>query len=258
VTAPAPLLSCRAVSLTVPGRTLCRDATFDVRAGECWVVVGPNGVGKTTLLHALAGLRAPAIGEIVLEGAPLQAYTPRERAVRLGLLPQDTFDAFPATVLETALAGRHPHIPRWRGESADDARIALAALHAVGMRDAAARDVQTLSGGERRRVALAMLLAQDPPVVLLDEPTNHLDIAHEVRSLELLAKLARERGRAVVMTLHDLALAARYATHAILFSCDNFEAGPADALLNAEKLSALYGQPLVAVAHARGTAFLPA
>ena len=256
--ATSTLLGCRAVSLTVPGRTLCRDATFDVRAGECWVIVGPNGVGKTTLLNALAGLRRPAGGHITLDGAPLASQSPRSRALRLGLLPQDTVDAFPATVLETALAGRHPHIPRWRPESEHDVRIARAALHAVGMLDAQARDVQTLSGGERRRVALAMLLAQDPSLLLLDEPTNHLDIAHEVRSLELLARLVRDEGRAVVMALHDLALAKRYATHAILFGCDKFEAGPAGELLTATRLSSLFGQALVAVEHPHGTAFLPA
>jgi iron complex transport system ATP-binding protein len=94
--------------------------------------------------------------------------------------------------------------------------------------------------------------------MLLDEPTNHLDIALEVRALELLSRLARERGRAVVMALHDLALAARYATHAVLLGCDRVEAGPAEALLTAERLSELYGQPLIAVAHPRGPAFLPA
>ena len=253
----APVLACRDLALTVPGRTLCRDVAFDVRAGEYWVVVGPNGAGKSTLLQTLAGLRPPATGTVTLDGAPIASYAPRMRAQRLGFLPQDTFDAFPATALEIALGGRHPHVPRWHPESAADMRLALAALAAVGMSDAAMRDVQTLSGGERRRVALATLLAQDPAVMLLDEPTNHLDVAHEVRSLELLAKLASESGRAVVMALHDLTLASRHATHVVLMGCDKVEAGPAGELLNAERLSALYGQALVAVAHPRGTAFLP-
>jgi iron complex transport system ATP-binding protein len=257
MTAGAPMLACRGLALTVPGRTLCRDVAFDVRAGECWVVVGPNGAGKSTLLQTLAGLRPPAAGTVTLDGDGIANYPPRRRAQRLGFLPQDTFDAFPATALEIALGGRHPHVRRWHPESADDVRLARMALDAVGMGDAAMRDVQTLSGGERRRVALATLLAQDPAVMLLDEPTNHLDVAHEVRSLQLLANLARDRGRAVVMALHDLTLAARHATHVVLMGCDKVEAGAAGELLSAERLSALYGQALVAVAHPRGTAFLP-
>ena len=252
-----PILACRDLALSVPGRTLCRNVAFDVHAGECWAIIGRNGAGKTTLLQTLAGLRKPAAGTILLAGVPIMNYAPRKRALRLGFLPQDTFDAFPASALEIALGGRHPHIPRWHPESAADLKLARDALAAVGMDDAATRDVQTLSGGERRRVALAMLLAQDPEVMLLDEPTNHLDIAHEVRSLELLAQLARAHGRAVVMALHDLTLAARYATHAVLMGSENVDAGAAGALLTAEKLSALYGQELVAVAHPHGTAFLP-
>jgi len=258
MSATAPILACRGLTLAVPGRTLCRDVAFDVHPGECWVILGPNGAGKTTLLQTLAGLRPSAAGAILLAGKPIAEYAPRGRAKRLGFLPQDTIDAFPATVLEIALGGRHPHIPRWHPESAADVRQAREALAAVGMDDAAMRDVQTLSGGERRRVALAMLLAQDPEVMLLDEPTNHLDIAHEVRSLELLAQLARERGRAVVMALHDLTLAARHATHAVLLGDGKAEAGSAGTLLEAEKLSTLFGQELVAITHGRGTAFLPA
>ena len=252
-----PILACRDLALVVPGRTLCRDVAFDVHAGECWVIIGRNGAGKTTLLQTLAGLRQPAAGTITLAGVPIMNYAPRKRAQLLGFLAQDTFDAFPATALEIALGGRHPHIARWHPESAADLKLAGEALAAVGMDDAAMRDVQTLSGGERRRVALAMLLAQDPEIMLLDEPTNHLDIAHEVRSLELLSHLARARGRAIVMALHDLTLAARYATHAVLLGSDKVEAGTAGALFKAEKLSALYDQELVAVAHPRGTAFLP-
>jgi iron complex transport system ATP-binding protein len=253
----APLLECRDVTLRVPGRTLCARLSFSVRAGECWVLVGPNGAGKTTLLDTLAGLRPPQDGAVLLDGIPIGARPARERAQRVGLVPQDTFDAFPDTALEIALAGRHPHLPRWRGEGAQDVALALAALAAVGMEDAAQRDVQTLSGGERRRVAIAMLLAQDPAAMLLDEPTHHLDVAHEVRTLDLLAERARA-GRAIVMTLHALTLAARHATHAVLIGAGQAEAGPAPALLTAPRLSELFGQPLVAVPHAHGTAFLPA
>ncbi|MBK9115567.1 MAG: ABC transporter ATP-binding protein [Betaproteobacteria bacterium] len=253
----APLLACRNVTLAVPGRTLCDGLSFDVRAGECWVILGPNGAGKTTLLATLAGLRAPAPGTIALGGEAISSLSPRVRARRLGLLPQDTFDAFPATALEIALAGRHPHVPRWRPEGAGDIATARTALAAVGMEHAAARNVQTLSGGERRRVALAMLVAQDPDVMLLDEPTSHLDVAHEVRTLELVAQHARDGRHAVVMALHDLTLAARHATHAILLSGGAAATGTARELLTAPRLSALFGQALVEVAHPRGSAFLP-
>src|SRR4029453_3689976 len=116
---------------------------------------------------------------------------------------------------------------------------------------------QTLSGGERRRVALAMMLAQDPTIMLLDEPTNHLDVAHEVRVLELLAARVEGARRAIVMSLHDLTLAARHATHAILFGFDRVSAGTAHAMLTEGNLSALYGQPLARVAFEDGIAFLP-
>ncbi|MCC7328279.1 MAG: ABC transporter ATP-binding protein [Burkholderiales bacterium] len=251
------LLECRNVTLAVPGRRLCKGLSFAVRCGECWVLVGPNGAGKSTLLAALAGLREPAVGAVLLGGRPIRSWGARERARKIGLLPQDSFDAFPDTALEIVLSGRHPHTPRWCRESAQDVALAQAALAAVGMTHAAARNVQTLSGGERRRVALALLLAQDPDLMLLDEPTNHLDVAHEVRALDLLGERVRDARHAVVMALHDLALATRHATHAVLFGVDQVVAGPASELLTAPLLSALFGQPLVAIAHPRGTVFVP-
>lgn len=252
----AAVLEVRDLALRVPGRTLCEGLSFAIHPRECWVLVGPNGAGKTTLLHALAGLRAPDAGSVLLDGIPLSSHAARARARRIGLVPQDTFDAFPDTVLEIALAGRHPHAARWRGESREDVAIARAALAAVGMQDAADRDAQTLSGGERRRVAIAMLLAQDPAVMLADEPTNHLDVAHEVRTLDLFAAKARE-GHAVLMTLHALTLAARHATHAVLLGCAGAQAGPAAELLTAPRLSELFGQPLAAVGSGHATAFVP-
>jgi iron complex transport system ATP-binding protein len=172
-------------------------------------------------------------------------------------VPQDTVDAFPDTALEIALSGRHPHVPRWRAESSQDVALARAALGSVECTDLADRNVQTLSGGERRRVALAMLLAQDPALMLLDEPTNHLDVAHEVRVLDLLAARAQSGRRAIVMAIHDLTLAARHATHALLFGFDDVRAGPAHEMLTEADLSRLYGLPLARVAYQGGVAFLP-
>ncbi|MCC6196559.1 MAG: ABC transporter ATP-binding protein [Burkholderiales bacterium] len=258
MSAGAPLLNVFDLTLTVPNRTLCAGVSFIVHRGECWVIVGPNGAGKTTLLATLAGLRKPAGGTLQFAGRRLDDWQPRVRAKHLGFLPQDTVDAFPDTALDIALAGRHPHAARWRPEAAEDVEFARAALAAVGMADHAQRNVQTLSGGERRRVAIAMLLAQDPDLMLLDEPTNHLDVAHEVRALDLVSRLARDGRHAVVMALHDLTLAARYATHAVLFGFDGVTAGTASDLLTAERLSALYGQKLVAVDSARGPVFVPA
>ena len=186
-----------------------------MRAGECWAIVGPNGAGKTTLLRTLAGLaRARRRRDRLRRHAARGAGAARAGA-RRGLLPQDTVDFFPATVLETVLVGRHPHLARWQWETAADVARARAALAAVGLAGFERATSRTLSGGERRRVALAALLAQDPDLMLLDEPSSHLDLAHQIAVLDVLAGLARGRGKAIVMVLHDLHLALRYADHAI-------------------------------------------
>src|SRR5262249_14821918 len=158
----------------------------------------------TTLLRTLAGLRAPLKGEIAYDGRRLSTLKPRERARRRGFLPQDSVDFFPATVLETVLVGRHPHLSRWQWESSADIECAQNALRDVGLAGFESRDVASLSGGERRRVALAALIAQDPDLLLLDEPSSHLDLAHQIATLDVLLRLARERGKAVTMALHDL------------------------------------------------------
>jgi iron complex transport system ATP-binding protein len=253
-----PRLSCRDLRLAVAGRTLCDRLDFDARAGECWVVVGPNGAGKTTLIAALGGLAAPAGGAIAYDGTPLPALAPRERALRRGWLPQDSVDFFPATVLETALVGRHPHLARWRWESAADVALAGAALAQLGLAGFEDRDVRTLSGGERRRVALAALLAQDPDLLLLDEPSSHLDLAQQVAVLDALTALARTRGKTLVMVLHDLHLTLRYADHAIALGGGRAVAGVAGEVLTADRLSALFGHPLQAVGTGAARTLVPA
>jgi len=254
----APLLSCRGLALAVAGRSLVAGLDLDVRAGECWAIVGPNGAGKTTLVATLAGLRHPAAGHIAYDGTPLAELGPRERALRRGYLPQDTVDFFPATVLETALIGRHPHLSRWRWESADDVGRAEASLVAFGLGGLEARDARTLSGGERRRLALAALVAQDPRLMLLDEPSSHLDLGAQVAALDVVVALAKRGGRAVVMVLHDLHLALRYADHAIALSGGCARTGTAAEVLTAATLSELMGHRLVAVGEGAAATFLPA
>ena len=187
-------LACRGLTLAVGQRTLVSDLDLAVRPGECWAIVGPNGAGKTTLVATLAGLRAPVSGEIDYDGAPLARLGPRERALLRGYLPQDSVDFFPASVLETALIGRHPHLSRWQWESEGDVARARAALAAFGLAGLDERDVRTLSGGERRRLALATLVAQDPAILLLDEPSSHLDLGQQIAALGVITAHARERG----------------------------------------------------------------
>jgi len=232
------------VTTTYGGIVAVRDASLRVPRGRIVALIGGNGAGKTTLLHTLAGLRAPAAGSIHIDGHPLASLTARELARVRGLLPQDDFDTFPATVLETALIGRHPHLSRWQWEGPADVSIARAALAAVDIDDAEARDVRTLSGGERRRVALATLLAQQPQLFLLDEPASHLDLSHQFGLLNGLTALVRDQHKALIMVLHDVNLAARYCDHALLLERGSALAGPAEELLTAQRLSRLYGVTL--------------
>jgi len=258
VTRAPPRLSCRGLALSVAGRALAAGVDLDVIAGECWVIVGPNGAGKTTLVAALAGLVPPAAGEIAYDGTPLGRLGPRERAMRRGYLPQDSVDFFPATVLETALVGRHPHLARWQWESAVDVALARSALAAFGLAGLDARDVRTLSGGERRRLALAALVAQDPALLLLDEPSSHLDLGAQIDALDTLTALTRSNGKAIVMVLHDLHLALRYADHAVALGQGRARAGAACDILTGASLSELFGHRLVAVGEGTASTLLPA
>ncbi|TCO81658.1 iron complex transport system ATP-binding protein [Plasticicumulans lactativorans] len=258
MTEAGALLEVRGLTVTVAGKRVCEALDFAVRPGERWAVLGGNGVGKTTLLHTLAGLRAPAAGTVHLAGAPLQRLSRRARAQHLGLLAQDHEDAFPARVLETALIGRHPHLGRWGWESTADLAAARAALAEAGLAGFETRSVASLSGGERRRLGLATLLAQAPAVLLLDEPTNHLDIAHQIGLLGRLAARLQAEGRAWVMVSHDPTLAARFCDRALLlFGAGEALAGACAEVLTAARASRLYGHPLARLDGPAGPVFTP-
>jgi iron complex transport system ATP-binding protein len=238
-------LAARALRVHAGARELVRGLAVEFQPGEVLAILGRNGSGKTLTLHTLAGLRAPAGGEVTLDGVSLAQLARRSVALRLGLLPQDLEDAFVTTAMETVLIGRHPHLALWQWESAEDERLAHAALAALDMGNFAARRTDTLSGGEQRRVAVAALLAQQPAIYLLDEPTNHLDPHHQLVVLGLFRELART-GRTVITTLHDPTLAARFADRALLLHGDGrWTLGPVGEALTAASLSDLYLAPMM-------------
>lgn len=255
-TTAIPRLSASALQINVPGRTLVAGLDFDAAGGEFVAVLGCNGAGKTLTLEALAGLRRPAAGRILLDGRNIAELRRRDIARRLVLLPQTVDDIFPATVLDTVLVGRHPHVPPLRRESVADVGIARSALDSVHLADMARRDVLTLSGGERRRVAIAQALAQAAGIYLLDEPTNHLDPQHQLDAMRIFRRAA-DGGAAVIASLHDVNLAARFCDRCLLlFGDGRWRAGPVADVLNERSLSELFATPMEAVPWNTGRLFV--
>lgn len=210
-----PLLSTEGLRVQVQKRVLVDQLGLQVRPGEFWCLLGPNGAGKTLLLHTLAGARPPAAGQVCIGGRPLAAWPLNELACWRGVMPQQLHDAFGAPVLDVVLQGRHPHLSRWSWE-----------------------------GEEDRALALATLLVQDPPLALMDEPLAHLDLAHQLAMAELMAAEVHERGRAVLMSVHDLSLAQRVGTHALLMGAGQVLAGPIDDVMREDTLSRVFGHTL--------------
>lgn len=191
------------------------EVSIELPAGQITAIVGPNGCGKSTLLRGLARLMDPLSGQVHLDGADLARLSARTIATRLGLLPQQPTAPDGITVADLVGRGRHPHQRWFRQWSPDDERAVTAALAATSMIDLAQTPVDQLSGGQRQRAWIALALAQDPDVMLLDEPTTFLDLAHQLEVLNLLAALNRSLSRTIVMVLHDLNMASRYADHLI-------------------------------------------
>lgn len=237
------------VDLRVGKTHVTNQLGFEVYPGEMVAVLGRNGVGKSTLLSCLAGLpRGEMTGEVLLGGKTYAEWGDRAAACWRGWLAQKQQDQFSATVLETVISGRHPHLSRWAWESDDDHALALASLAAVGMGDFADRDVLTLSGGERQRVAVATILTQNPTLYFMDEPLAHLDLNHQIEVLNLMQDRTKRDHVSCIMVLHEPGLAYRYCDSVLLlYGEGEWLYGSAQTALNAENLSRLYGHPLLQI-----------
>lgn len=239
------LLEARDLDVTIGDRTLVEALDLCIQDAQSWAVLGPNGAGKTTLLHHLAGLRSAHRGQIRLDGGDLAGLRPRERAQRIGALLQHSGDGFGQGVLETVLGGRHPHLPALGWETAADLSIARDAIAAMDLQHLAGRALDTLSGGERRRVEIARLLTQQTAVSLLDEPMNHLDPGHQSSCLRVLRHRCVGPDRALVMVMHDLNLAFHACDHWLLLDGDGgWSAGPRERIANPGPLSRAFGHPI--------------
>ncbi|MGY1699498.1 ABC transporter ATP-binding protein [Geodermatophilus sp. SYSU D00766] len=209
--APAVRLAAEDLRLAYDDRVVVDGLDLALTDGSFTAIVGPNGCGKSTLLRALGRLLRPAAGRVLLDGRSIARTPTREVARVLGLLPQTPVAPAGLTVADLVARGRHPHQSWLRQWSREDEAVVAEALAWTDMADLADRPVDELSGGQRQRAWISMALAQETDLLLLDEPTTYLDLSHQIDVLELVARLHAERGRTVVVVLHDLNLAARYA-----------------------------------------------
>ena len=192
-------------------RAVVHELDLDVPDGTVTAIIGPNGCGKSTLLRAFGRLMKPMSGRVLLDGVPVHTMPTRRVAEKVGLLPQTPVAPEGLSVADLVARGRHPHQTWYRRWSSVDEEAVAQALRNTGTYELAERTLDELSGGQRQRAWIAMALAQETELLLLDEPTNHLDLAHQIEVLDLVRELHQDTGRTVVLVLHDLSLAARYA-----------------------------------------------
>jgi iron complex transport system ATP-binding protein len=237
-------LQAQDVTIGYDKRVISESLSVDIPDGAFTVIVGPNACGKSTLLRALSRLLAPTKGSVLLDGKAISSYPAKEVARRLGLLPQSSIAPDGIRVADLVARGRYPHQKLIRQWSADDESAVIEAMTATGVTELSGRLVDELSGGQRQRVWVAMVLAQQTPLMLLDEPTTFLDIAYQIDLLELCAELNKTGGRTLVAVLHDLNHACRYADHIIAMKAGAIvaEGRPAD-IITADLVRDVFGLP---------------
>ncbi len=206
------------VGFAFEGKQVIDGVSLALAPGRFHGVVGPNGCGKTTLVDLLCRFRAPQQGRIAYNGRGLSAFSKRQLAREISLVPQNFYINFPFRVREVVMMGRYPYIPRFGRPSGRDARIVAEVMEAADVAGMAERLVTELSGGERQRVVFARALAQDTPVLILDEATSNLDVGHAIRLLGLAARRVRRESKTVLAVFQDINQAAAYCDHLVFMS----------------------------------------
>lgn len=235
-------LAAHGISLRYGPREIITDTSLTIPAGKVTVIVGANGSGKSTLLKSLARQLKPSTGTVTLNGTDVWAQSPKQVARVVGFLPQAPLAPDGLTVAQLVANGRMPHQGLFARMSSTDGEVIEAALTATNTRDLAKVLVTNLSGGQRQRVWIAMVMAQQPEILLLDEPTTWLDVTHQLDVLDLLVGMNRTQGTTIAMVLHDLNLAARYADHLIAVAGGTIHAqGNPDEVLTRESLQTVFG-----------------
>jgi iron complex transport system ATP-binding protein len=223
------------LALAYDDRQIVNDLSVEIPRGRITVIVGANACGKSTLLRGLARLLKPRSGTVLLDGQSIHSMPTKQVATKLGILPQAPIAPEGITVSDLVARGRYPHQRWYRHWGRHDEEIIEHALDATNTTELASRSVDELSGGQRQRVWIAMALAQETDIMLLDEPTTYLDLAHQIDVLDLLVDLNAEHGRTIVLVLHDLNQACRYAHHLIAMSGGNIVAsGPPSQVVTEE------------------------
>ena len=236
------MIELKRLTIGYPGLTVLRELELRVEPGEVLAVVGPNGVGKSTLVRAASGALRPLAGSVEIGGRRLHELTPAQRARMVSVVPQASNLPPAFTALDVVILGRTPYLG-WLGSEGElDRRLAAEAMDRTETLGLAQRRVGELSGGEQQRLLIARALAQGAPVMLLDEPTAHLDLRHQDRVLKLVRRLTNEQGLSVLLALHDLNLVARYADRVALLSDGRVrKIGQPQAVLTPQELAPVYG-----------------
>ncbi|QYR19688.1 heme ABC transporter ATP-binding protein [Paenibacillus sp. sptzw28] len=244
------MIEARSLEKAVGERTILKHLSFTMEAGLMYGIIGPNGVGKSTLLRLISGVETPSGGSILLEGREAGEYRRKELAKWLAVLQQGGLVSVGFTVREVVTMGRFP-FQNWMGEEKkDNSSLIDGALAAMGLTELQHRRLEQLSGGERQRAALAKVMVQEPRLLLLDEPTTYLDIGYQVQLLDTVKNWQREQGMTVVAVLHDLNLAAQYCDKLLVLSEGCVEAfGVPSAVIETDLIRRVYGAKTVVLPH---------